>query len=91
MKEDLALHRKIAEQSVSTNNEYPAQAIKMSETMEVMASAITGYLQMCFDKFLTDVFGTKLFVLNYLILKSILNALAIYFTNVMKNEPCHDN
>lgn len=46
MREDLALKRKVAEQSESTDKEYLSQAIKMSKTMETMAGAMTGCLQM---------------------------------------------
>ena len=46
MKEDLALKRKVAEQSESADKEYLAHAVKMSKTMETMAGAMQGCLQM---------------------------------------------
>ena len=46
MKEDLVLKRKVAEQSESADKEYLAHAVKMSKTMETMAGAMQGCLQM---------------------------------------------
>ena len=46
MKEDLALKRKVAEQSESADKEYLCHAVKMSKTMETMAGAMQGCLQM---------------------------------------------
>ncbi len=46
MKEDLVLKRKVAEQSESADKEYLAHAVKMTKTMETMAGAMQGCMQM---------------------------------------------